>query len=175
MPKTKMTHKRFANVTMLLSVLLVCSHEVAQAKTESFDKQMQPLLEAYLKIPKVLAADHTEGVVESAKKVGNLAKSLDPSTVTGKHAGHYRDIPKKLMAAARKLEMSKDIDAMREALKELSKPMAMWATMSKPKGVSVMYCSMAPGSWLQQGTVIANPYYGAKMLRCGEIVSGTMQ
>jgi hypothetical protein len=50
--------------------------------------------------------------------------------------------------------------------------MAMWATMSRPEGISVVYCSMAPGSWLQRGTTIANPYYGAGMLRCGEIVAG---
>lgn len=137
-----------------------------------FDQQMQPVLEAYLKIPAALAADRTDGVAAAAKLVQQGAAKLDPAAVSGEHAGHYKDIPKKLQETAAKLSAAPDIAAMREALKELSKPMAMWATMSKPEGISVMYCSMAPGSWLQRGTTVANPYYGAKMLRCGEIVAG---
>jgi Cu(I)/Ag(I) efflux system membrane fusion protein len=152
--------------------LLVAQTSVALASTEKFDKQMKPVLEQYLKIPAALAADRTEGVKQAAKQIKKLAAALDPTTVTGEHAGHYKDVPRDLAAAAAKMAKAKDIAAMREALKDLSKPMAMWATMSKPKGVSVVYCSMAPGSWLQRGTAIANPYYGAKMPRCGEIVAG---
>jgi hypothetical protein len=134
---------------------------------------MQPILDLYLTIPKTLAADETEGVGRVAEKIGDLAAELDPSRVSGEHRQHVQRIPHKLETAARKLAAAEDIAAMREALKALSKPMALWATLRKPDGVSVMYCSMAPGSWLQKDdTRIANPYYGAKMLRCGEIVSG---
>ena len=45
--------------------------------------------------------------------------------------------------------------------------MAMWATMSKPAGVNVVFCSMAKASWLQTDKKIRNPYYGKKMLTCG--------
>ena len=61
---------------------------------------------------------------------------------------------------------------MRETFKSLSKPMAMWGTMSKPQGIYVVYCPMAKGSWLQKGKEIRNPYHGHEMLRCGEIVGG---
>ena len=61
----------------------------------------------------------------------------------------------------------------RDAFKELSRPMAMWVTMSKPAGVNVVFCSMAKGSWLQTDAKIRNPYYGAKMLSCGQIIGGT--
>lgn len=33
--------------------------------------------------------------------------------------------------------------------------------------VAVAFCPMAPGRWLQTGAPLANPYYGASMLRCG--------
>ncbi len=66
----------------------------------------------------------------------------------------------------------KAIDKQRAAFKELSRPLAMWVTMSKPAGINVVFCSMAKGSWLQTDKQIANPYYGAKMLRCGEVVAG---
>jgi hypothetical protein len=32
---------------------------------------------------------------------------------------------------------------------------------------ALTYCPMKPGSWLQAGEPLANPYYGAAMLRCG--------
>jgi len=173
MKKTKAKKRRLVRIVSLAALTALMAHaSVALAGTEKFDKQMQGVLKEYLKIPEALAADRTDGVKEAAGKIKKLAAKLDPSTVSGEHEGHYKDIPKNLTASAHKLMKAKDIKAMREALKDLSKPMAMWATMSKPKDVNVVYCSMAPGSWLQRGTTIANPYYGAKMLRCGEIVSG---
>jgi hypothetical protein len=50
--------------------------------------------------------------------------------------------------------------------------MAMWGTMSKPKGIDVVFCSMAKGSWLQKRGEVRNPYYGSSMLTCGEVVGG---
>ncbi len=145
----------------------------ARAGDSDFDTQMEPVLEFYLPIPKTLAADETAGVQRAAERIRAAAAGLDPSGVSGEQRDHLRQIPQKLETAAEKLAAAEDIDAMREALKALSKPMALWATLRKPDGVSVMYCSMAPGSWLQKDdTRIANPYYGAKMLRCGEIVAG---
>lgn len=154
---------------MVVSLVSV-SHAIAS--TEAFDEQMQPVLEAYLEIPSALAADRVTGVTEAARKIEKLSRKLDPSLVTGEHREHYRDLPSKLESAASRMARAKDIETMRKALVELSKPMAMWATMSEPEGISVVYCSMTPGSWLQRGTTISNPYYGSKMLRCGEIVAG---
>jgi hypothetical protein len=172
MRQTKLTRRSGGASATLVAMALASLGSLAHAGTEAFDKQMSPILVVYLEIPRALAADQTKGVVAAAKKIKQLAPKLEPGSVSGRHAAHYKAIPAKLRAAADKLVKAKDIDAMREVLKELSKPMALWATLSKPAGISVMYCSMAPGSWLQRGTKVANPYYGAKMLRCGEIVSG---
>lgn len=157
----------------LIALTVLLSHAgEAFGGSAKFDKQMLPILEQYLRIPKVLAADKTDGVAVAAGKIAKLSSNLNASTVSGEHAKHFMSIPSKIKKAANQIRKAKDIKAMREALKELSKPMAMWATISKPKGISIVYCSMAPGSWLQRDTVIANPYYGASMLRCGEIVAG---
>ena len=153
-----------------MSLLLVA--KVAQASSTQFDRQMQPILQAYLQIPKALAADKTRGVVAAAKKIKRLTTYLDVTSVGSAHAAHYKKIPQNLQNAASKMIAAKDITAMRAALKDLSRPLAMWVSMAKPQGVNVVYCSMSKGSWVQQGEAIANPYYGAKMLSCGEIVAG---
>ena len=35
------------------------------------------------------------------------------------------------------------------------------------KNVTVMYCPMAKGTWVQDTGPVENPYYGKSMLRCG--------
>jgi Cu(I)/Ag(I) efflux system membrane fusion protein len=156
----------------IVGIALVLNGTIAMANdTGAFDKQMQSIVEAYLKIPAALAADKTDGVLDAAKTIAKLASKLDSSSVTGENRKYYTDLPAKLEKAALAMVKTQDVDSMREALKELSKPMALWATLSKPAEISIGYCSMARGSWLQWGNVIANPYYGTKMPRCGEFVS----
>lgn len=144
----------------------------ARADTAAFDKQMQVVLADYLKVHAALAADKLDGVARAAKKISKAAAGLNPALVTGEHSGHFKKIPQNLTAAAANLAKAKTIEAARAAFKELSKPMAMWASMSKPSGVNVVFCSMAKGSWLQKAGAIRNPYYGAKMLNCGAVVAG---
>jgi len=154
-------------------IALVSSAAVsASADTSKFDAAMQPIAAQYATIHKALAGDSTKGVQATAKRIVALAGKVSAQSVTGVHAKHYADLPQKIRAAALKLSKAKTIDKQRAAFKALSRPLAMWATMSRPAGINVVFCSMAKGSWLQTGKQIENPYYGAKMLRCGEVVAG---
>ena len=166
--------KRFSLILITGFMFLIISsigHPVF-AGSEKFDEKMQPILSEYLKNTDSLASDKTDGVVDAAKKIESLAGNLSPSLVTGEHASHYKSIPKNISEGAKKMALGKDISSLRAALVDLSKPMVMWTAMSKPSGINVIYCSMNPGSWLQKGKNIRNPYYGSKMLTCGEIISG---
>ena len=142
------------------------------ADTSKFDTQMQSVLTHYLTIHDALARDTTQGVAAAALAIAAAAAKVDPSAATGEHAGHYTKLPEKITESAKALAQAKDLKAARDAFKLVSRPMAMWVTMSKPDGVSVVFCSMAKGSWLQKSSEIRNPYYGASMLACGEIVGG---
>jgi Cu(I)/Ag(I) efflux system membrane fusion protein len=137
-----------------------------------FDGAMQPVLDSYLEIQRALAADSTEGVHAAVSAIQKSAKQLDPSKLGGEHAEHFGSIPEHIAAACQKMHGAHEIAAMREAFKELSKPLSMWVSMAKPADTSVMHCPMAKAGWVQRGTSVANPYYGAKMLSCGEKVGG---
>ena len=152
-------------------LLLSATITAALADTSKFDKAVTKLMKPYLSIHKTLVSDSTDGVTPAAKKIAKLAKKLNAKTVTGKHKDHYATLPKKIQDAAAKLVKAKELDAVRDAFKELSRPLVMWATMSKPNGIHVLYCDMAKGSWLQDDRAVRNPYYGTKMLKCGEILS----
>lgn len=157
---------------MVLLTLLWATPTLAAGDTAAFDKQMAPILSVYAKIHRALAGDGMQGVAKAATAIAKLSRKLAPKTVSGKHAKHYATLPTKLRGAALEVAKAKSIDAAREAFKKLSRPMAMWASMSKPAGVNVVFCSMAKGSWLQTDKKIRNPYYGKKMLTCGQIIAG---
>jgi Cu(I)/Ag(I) efflux system membrane fusion protein len=150
------------------ALLLVAS----VASPSEFDKGMEPILGEYLKIQAALAADETEGVADAVRAIEGLAKGLRPETAHGDHAEHYEHLPKDILVACGKLREAQQIDSVREGFVELSKPISMWVTMAKPAGMSVMYCPMKKAGWVQRGSEVANPYYGAKMLACGEKVGG---
>jgi Cu(I)/Ag(I) efflux system membrane fusion protein len=160
--------------TVIAGVLLAVALPIAAgtAGASEFDRAMEPILAEYLKIQKALAADEADGVEGAVHAIESLAKTLDPATASGEHAEHYRNIPADLSAACGKLHEAKDIASIREAFRDLSKPVSMWVTMAEPKGMSVMYCPMAKAGWVQRGSQVANPYYGAEMLTCGEKVGG---
>jgi len=144
----------------------------SSAGTQRFDTQMEPILESYLQIGNALSADSIDGVREQALAIAKHAEALDSGSVSGEHAAHYKNISTNLKKAAHALSKAQALDDARESFKKLSQPMAMWTTMSKPKNVDVVYCSMAKASWVQKHGKVRNPYYGPKMLDCGEVVGG---
>lgn len=164
---TKLNHR-----PLCIAIGILFSASTAVAGAQSFDKAMHEVLKPYLKVQRTLATDSTAGVKDAAAAILKAAKRLDVSSVTGEHKSHYKNVPRDILSASQTLSAAKDIKQARDAFKKLSKPMAMWASMAKPHGTYVMFCSMANGSWLQDHEAINNPYYGSEMLACGENVGG---
>lgn len=153
--------------TVILSVLLF-SPIVSQAST--FDTNMNEILGSYLKIQKLLAEDKTEGVLDLAKSIRDTGSKLNLDDSPKKFLEHYKNIPSQIADSSSKLIGQKSIEGMRENFKLLSQPVANWVEMAGPQGVSVYFCSMAKASWVQSEGNVENPYYGSKMLKCGEKV-----
>ncbi|MBI2565993.1 MAG: DUF3347 domain-containing protein [Candidatus Schekmanbacteria bacterium] len=142
------------------------------AGTEAFDTAMQAVVPDYLKIHAALAADKTDGVAQAAQAIAEKAATLDISAVTGERAEEYKALPQQIGAAAKSLAAASTLAAARDSFKELSVAMATWATAARPAGVDVVYCPMVKGKWLQKSGDVNNPYMGASMLHCGEVVAG---
>jgi hypothetical protein len=155
-------------IASLASLLSAASAHAGDAG--GFEAAMQPVLGEYLKIHKALSADKEAGVARTAARIEQLAARLKPG---GARASQLASLPASLRAAAAKLRQAKGLEKQREAFKDLSRPMVSWALASRPRGVNVVSCSMAKASWLQRESEVANPYYGSRMLRCGEVVAPT--
>lgn len=114
-------------------------------------------LSHYIAIQETLAADSMDGIGERAAK---LAERLSDSETA---------------AAARMIAQTDDIEAARRHFETVS--VALLADL-KEHGSSEgafyeAHCPMAfnnrGASWIQADTTVNNPYYGSRMLRCGEI------
>ena len=131
----------------------------------------------YEAIHRALASDTVDGVADNALAIQTAAEaaaedfSAQKAGVATANTDACRSLLPEVARAAEKLAAAKDLKAARETFGELSRPMIRWREMATGERPKVAYCPMAKKPWLQDSEEIANPYYGSKMLRCGEIVS----
>lgn len=79
-----------------------------------------------------------------------------------------------LVEAANELASRNDLNARRRAFAPVSEALrTLVSRVALPAGVVQVYCPMAfddrGARWLQRDEVVANPYFGSAMLRCGEV------
>ena len=108
----------------------------------------------------------------TAVDLSALARSLEALAEAA--SGPTRELALRARAALDGLEAGIG-DAEREALGRLYDPLLSLADRSPPSNavadhLYVLHCPMAPGSWLQSGREVKNPYYTRAMKACGEIV-----
>ncbi|MCX6969167.1 MAG: hypothetical protein NTV93_03310 [Verrucomicrobia bacterium] len=139
----------------ILSVIAIAAAASLQAAPAA--APLQAALDKYIQIQTALAGDSLKGVPEAAAEIASIAKASDGAVPVAVQAGV--------------LAKAADIQAAREAFKPLSA--ALITALLSQKSIAGQYyeafCPMAKASWIQIGKKIANPYFGADMLGCGEI------
>jgi Cu(I)/Ag(I) efflux system membrane fusion protein len=113
--------------------------------------QVQPLIQAYLALGDALVASDAKLALAKAAELRTAADKA------GLPLPGLGDFPAELAAQRLRLgPLSEEVIAL-----------ARRAGLSSD--LQVVWCSMAPGRWLQRAGEVANPYYGQEMLRCGDI------
>jgi Cu(I)/Ag(I) efflux system membrane fusion protein len=122
------------------------------------------LADAYLRLTTRLASDDFKGSKAAAAKLGDAA-----GAVSGQQAAQIK-------AAAAEVAGAADIAAQRAAYERASNAliaMVEAAGNPLPRIAYVVRCPMAfdnrGARWLQDGSAIRNPYFGASMLTCGSV------
>jgi hypothetical protein len=119
-------------------------------------ESLKAVVQSYVEIQAQLAADKIDGIKAPA---ANIAK----------HAATMKN--EALVKSANALEKATDIKAAREAFGTMSDALMEAGKKENWKdvdGVRLAFCPMANHSWLQKEEQIRNPFYGSKMLTCGE-------
>lgn len=138
----------------------------------SGDDKSQAVLNDYLNLKDALVADDNA----KAKKLGaTLVTSLgnlEASTnFSDAQRGNLKDIIEDAIEHAEHISES-DIDHQREHFKILSKDVIDMVAIAGTKNTLYQqFCPMYDGgsAWLSMSKDIKNPYYGSKMLDCGEV------
>lgn len=144
----------------------------------AFLRQLRPLLEEYLSIHQALSDDDGQGAAAAASaflddlEAVNMKLLEDPAS----HEA-WMPLASALREEAQRVKGTEEITARREAFSALSGDMIELARRFGPLTGEPLYvqrCPMAFGGrgarWLQKQKETQNPYYGAAMPTCGEVV-----
>ena len=156
------------------ALLILAAAPASAAASSAFDRILDP----YEDVRTALTEDHTRGVAEQAEEIRRILADLDKNP-TAERAGvpaarlaEVKALLPELSRAAESLAAAATLEEARKAFYELSKPLIRYRSLTSGERPVVAYCPMAKRSWLQPEGDIANPYHGAEMLRCGEVVDG---
>lgn len=128
------------------------------------------LKNALIRADKPAASKKAEAFLQALEGAGRLKTSLEKE-----HRDHWSHVYATLEEEGQKIQSAPSIDIQRKHFKSFSNAMIQAArTFSTgQEKVYVQFCPMADNDrgayWLSQENIIANPYYGDMMLRCGEV------
>lgn len=135
---------------------------------------VQTLLNEYLQVQEALAADSTEFQKPLRRFLRTVREHKAPQNPG--EAKAWGVLQKRLESHAAKLQKAENLSLARQAFLGLSEVVKnLLNVFGAPPGSAVYlaFCPMANenrgGYWLQKSPQIANPYFGAQMLTCGEI------
>ena len=117
----------------------------------------QAILEPYLKIQSALARDTVDDVKANAGNIATAASALGAPAM-------------RIDMAAVQLTSVADLAEARDRFGALSDALVTYMDglqLVPPDGVRVAICPMVKKPWLQEGSTLANPYYGSEMPTCG--------
>jgi len=147
---------RLAAAALLVAAAAACVPQTSNTPAAG-SEMPRSIVDPYLKIQASLADDSMDGVKQNAGNVATAATALGSPAM-------------KIDTAAVQLTSAADLADAREKFGRLSEAVDAYMTglkLTPPQGVRVAVCPMVHKPWLQEGSAIANPYYGKEMPTCG--------
>ena len=135
------------------------------------DAASQVVLTDYFKLKDALVADDNAKAKEYGATMAKTLSDLDITKFSDTQKASLKDIIKDAVEHAGNIAKS-PIDQQREHFKMLNKDVTdMVAITGTSNTLYEQFCPMFDGgtSWLSMSKDIKNPYYGSKMLNCGEV------
>lgn len=136
------------------------------------DGNSQAVLNDYFNLKDALVVDDNAKAKELGATLVTSLGNLDvSSTFSDAQRASLKDIVEDALEHAEHISES-DIDNQREHFKVLSKDLVDMVAITGTKNTLYQqFCPMYDGgsAWLSMSKDIKNPYYGSKMLKCGEV------
>lgn len=142
---------------------------------EEAEKELTKVTNAYLSLKEALVKDDSQLAKVNATALEEVIKNVQTSTLDKDAKTVWDSYRKELGIAARNISSGEDISKMRNAFIDLSETIIglVKTFQISNETMYVLHCPMANNDrgadWLSQSSEVENPYYGASMLRCGEV------
>lgn len=142
---------------------------------DAFKQQLSKALDAYLILKNALVAGNTTTSAQGATALIESLEGTNDNLLNGDAAKFWLEKKKFMLQHAKQSLAANTLEAKRENFIYLSQPMIKVAeAFSAPGSLFIQYCPMANNDlgayWLSNEEEIRNPYFGAQMLKCGEVV-----
>jgi Cu(I)/Ag(I) efflux system membrane fusion protein len=143
----------------------------------AFQTQLHTLYQAYLKIQDALASDDNDNAVSAVKAAGDALDAVDMKLLEGEAHMKWMKHQANLSKAIKDMSDAGNIEGIRAGFALISEglPRAIRAFgLGIEEPVYILKCPMAfdgrGATWLQAVRETRNPYFGAAMLKCGEVI-----
>lgn len=138
--------------------------------TSAQSKSLNAVLNAYYKIKNELVAGNNSAVAAAAE-FKTAIEAVDNSSASAAELKAFEPFRQKLLTDAAAINATNDLSKQRELFSSLSNNMISMAkvTTLSDKEIYVDYCPMKKSYWLSNDKAIRNPYYGNRMLTCGNV------
>lgn len=145
------------------------------ATPEKFTTQLTDFVNQYFELKNSLVQSNFQLTQASAKKLESAINKIDMKLLNDKAHTVWMEHYSKIKNDIGQLQTAKDIEKQREIFSALSNQIIETVETFglKTETVYVAYCPMALDGtgayWLSELEEIKNPYFGTKMLKCGEV------
>ena len=143
---------------------------------EAFLEQISPIISAYLEIVRALADDDFEGAVGPVETALETLDGIDTELLDDVAGSAWEGTADRLEHALHQLHHADEIEEARAAFEEVTAALdSILEQFGLPPGITLyrLNCPMAfdneGADWLFDAEEVLNPYFGAMMLRCGEV------
>jgi len=143
--------------------------------SEDFQNQLKTVFNEYIKLKDALVKEETNKSISASKKLLENISKVDMKLLKdNKTHTNWMSLVKEIKIATTSISTTSNIEEQRSHFKNLSinliKAIQIFGINTK---VFVEFCPMANSNkgayWLSKEDKVINPYYGDKMLTCGEV------
>jgi len=160
----------------MMSAVSNHKYEIFEVPDE-YQKQLWGVVQKYLLLQGALASDDKDGAARAAGQTLEALSAVEMSLVSSKAHNVWMDNSVKIKTALDKIEGADGIKAMREGFEALSNELIAVVGqfgVYEDKTLYKFHCPMAfnnkGADWLQIDKDTRNPYFGASMLKCGQVI-----
>jgi Cu(I)/Ag(I) efflux system membrane fusion protein len=142
----------------------------------AFREQVWGVVEKYLSLHHALAGDDKDGAIKAAPSAIQAIEQVDMSLLSGKPHEVWMGSVAGMNKALGAIKESVQIEAARQGFEQLSNELIAVVRkfgVAENRVLYRLHCPMAfnnkGADWLQSDADTLNPYFGAAMLKCGEV------